>query len=204
MLSAEANYLLGMHVPLPEPVRRWRTDRSSWAERMFTGRLKNRTIYADDLLMRHPEGRDVHQRARLRVGRAFRRDVLRRTEDARTAGLHDALARGPRGVRGSAITLRSPAASTVPSTELSASLLTTSMLVNGPVASACAPENVTVGLNAGGSITLRWKAKNASPTSGAVFSVSRRIGSEGAYASIGPAQPSPRGKKARGSTSMPH
>ena len=55
------------------------------------------------------------------------------------------------------------------------------------------PENVTVGLNTDGSITLRWKAKNASPTSGAVFSVSRRIGSDGAYASIGPAQGGPRG-----------
>lgn len=56
-----------------------------------------------------------------------------------------------------------------------------------------APEGVTVGLNAGGSITLRWKAKNASPTSGAVFNVSRRIGADGAYASIGPAQGGPRG-----------
>jgi hypothetical protein len=29
MLSAEANYLLGIRVPIPEPVRRWRTDGSS-------------------------------------------------------------------------------------------------------------------------------------------------------------------------------
>lgn len=56
-----------------------------------------------------------------------------------------------------------------------------------------APENVTVGLNSDGSITLRWKAKNASPTSGAVFTVSRRIGSDGTFARIGPAQGGPRG-----------
>ena len=33
--------------------------------------LKNRTISADEGIMRHPEGRDVHQRARLRVGGKF-------------------------------------------------------------------------------------------------------------------------------------
>jgi diguanylate cyclase (GGDEF)-like protein len=71
MLSAEANYLLGICVPLPEPVRQWRTDGSSWAERVVQIRLKNWTIPAETPLMRHPDGRDVHQRARIRVGGKF-------------------------------------------------------------------------------------------------------------------------------------
>jgi hypothetical protein len=48
------------------------------------------------------------------------------------------------------------------------------------------PEMVTVGLNPGGSLTLRWKAKNAAPSSGAVFDVTRRIDNTGQYMSIGP------------------
>jgi hypothetical protein len=56
------------------------------------------------------------------------------------------------------------------------------------------PEMITVTLNPGGSITLNWKAKDASPSSGAVFNVSRKIGTSGmGYASIGPAQGGPRG-----------
>ena len=54
------------------------------------------------------------------------------------------------------------------------------------------PENIVVGLNPGGSLTLRWKAKNAAPSSGAVFDVTRRLDNTGQYMSIGP------GKSVRG------
>ncbi len=54
------------------------------------------------------------------------------------------------------------------------------------------PEMVTVVLNPGGSLTLKWKAKNAAPSSGAVFDVTRRLDGTGNYMSIGP------GKSVRG------
>lgn len=47
------------------------------------------------------------------------------------------------------------------------------------------PEMITVGLNPDGSITLRWKAKNASPSSGCTFDIARRIGNTGNYVGIG-------------------
>ncbi len=47
------------------------------------------------------------------------------------------------------------------------------------------PEMVVVTLNPGGSLTLNWKAKNAAPSSGAVFDVTRRLDGTGQYVSIG-------------------
>ena len=55
------------------------------------------------------------------------------------------------------------------------------------------PTNVTVGLNPDGSITLRWKTANASPSAGVFFQVARRIGATSAYAPIGGASGGPRG-----------
>lgn len=43
------------------------------------------------------------------------------------------------------------------------------------------PTSVTVGLNPDGSLTLRWKATDSSPSSGCTFVISRRIGSTGTY-----------------------
>jgi hypothetical protein len=43
------------------------------------------------------------------------------------------------------------------------------------------PTNVTVGLNPDGSITLRWKATDSSPSSGCNFNISRRLGTTGMY-----------------------
>ncbi len=47
------------------------------------------------------------------------------------------------------------------------------------------PEKVTVGLNPDGSIRLNWKARDAAPTSGAVFNIVRRVGASASYMSIG-------------------
>lgn len=47
------------------------------------------------------------------------------------------------------------------------------------------PEMITVGLNPDGSITLRWKAKDAAPSSGCTFDIARRIGNTGGYVGIG-------------------
>ena len=55
------------------------------------------------------------------------------------------------------------------------------------------PTDVTVGLNPDGSITLRWKTANASPSAGVFFQGARRIGATSAYAPIGGASGGPRG-----------
>lgn len=55
------------------------------------------------------------------------------------------------------------------------------------------PTNITVGLNPDGSLTLRWSAVNASPTSGAFFAIARRLGTSGPYTGIGGASGGPRG-----------
>ncbi len=61
-----------------------------------------------------------------------------------------------------------------------------------PPAKPGMPEMITVNLNPGGSLTLKWKAKNGSLSSGAVYNVTRRIGSGGNYVGVGSAQGGPR------------
>jgi hypothetical protein len=50
-----------------------------------------------------------------------------------------------------------------------------------PPAPPSMPTSVTVGLNPDGSITLRWKATDSSPSSGCTFNISRRLGTTGMY-----------------------
>ena len=47
------------------------------------------------------------------------------------------------------------------------------------------PNNFTIGLELNGAITLRWKASNATPSSGTFFNVSRKIAGESAFTVIG-------------------
>lgn len=53
-----------------------------------------------------------------------------------------------------------------------------------PLAPPGTPTDFTVGLNADGSITLKWKCKNPSGTNGVVYSLRRRSGT-GAYMYLG-------------------
>jgi hypothetical protein len=46
------------------------------------------------------------------------------------------------------------------------------------------PEQFTITLNSGGSLTLRWKSSNAAASSGGMFSVTRKIGN-GSYVNVG-------------------
>lgn len=59
------------------------------------------------------------------------------------------------------------------------------------------------GVNPDGSITLRWKAVNAAPTSGAFFSITRRLGASAAFVGIGGASGGPRGFSAFTDETLP-
>ena len=54
------------------------------------------------------------------------------------------------------------------------------------------PRDLTVNLNPDGSVTLRWKARDASVSSGAIFDVSRRVGISGPYVGVGASVPAGR------------
>ncbi len=54
-----------------------------------------------------------------------------------------------------------------------------------PPAPPAMPTSIVVGLNPGGSITLRWKARDASPSTGCVFVVSRQLAGAGGYTVVG-------------------
>lgn len=54
------------------------------------------------------------------------------------------------------------------------------------------PTDITVGLNPDGSVTIKWKATDASVSSGAIFDVSRRVGISGPYVGVGSSVPAGR------------